>query len=863
MNADSYKPMIVAYRNGRPVRLSDVGTVIDSVENDKIAAYYINAEKFERSVILAIQRQPGTNTVAVVDAVKALLPSFRAQLPASVSINDLYDRSISIRDSVNDVKFTLVLTLCLVILVIFLFLRSFWATTIPSIAMPMSVVGTFIVMSLMGYSLDNLSLMALTLSVGFVVDDAIVMLENIVRHMEMGEPRLQAAFSGSQEVSFTILSMTLSLAAVFIPILFMGGLVGRLFHEFAVTIGAAILVSGVVSLTLTPMLCSRFLKAGGEAHHGRIYAASEKVFDGMLWLYETGLRWALRHRLTTMFFSLLVLAGTVLLFMVVPKGFLPSEDTARFIGYTEGAQGISFEAMTRAQNEIARIVREDPNVDSFMSFIGRTPNGGIIFVRLKPRKQRPLGVEDVINELRPKVNQVTGMTTFMFNPPAIQTSGRMTKSQYQYTIQGPDTEQMFKVAPAMAEKMKQIPGLVDVTTDLQLANPQVNVTIDRDKASALGITAGQIENALGAAYGSQQYSTIYASTNQYQVIVELQPQFRSDPDELAMIYVRSSVNGQLVPLNTLASITKTLGPLTVNHTGQLPSVTVSFNLKPGVPLGPAVDAVNKLGHRDPARQLHHGLSGNRPGVPIGDGRPGAAPGPGDRGDLHGPGHPLRVLHPPADDPVGAAVRRLRRPGHPVVVPRRAQHLRVRRHHHAGGPGEKERHHDDRLRHRRPTDRGQEPPGRHLRGVRHPVPADHDDHDGRPDGHPADRHRLRRRGRVAPAPGPGGRRRPAVQPGPDALRHAGVLPLHGVAAPLAGRGEARAVRADSGQGASTGYRRKGIGPGPETAAVPQHASSCRTWRSLPTATGETDHLLHVYRRAIHTVIAPGLRLSHRQ
>ena len=594
LDAEDYKPVIVAYRNGNAVRVSDVGTALDSVENDKIAAYYVNKDMFERSVILAIQRQPGTNTVEVVDAVKQLLPTFREQLPASVSIHDLYDRSVSIRDSVHDVQFTLVLTLVLVVVVIFLFLRSFWATTIPSFAMPMSIVGTFATMNLLGYSLDNLSLMALTLSVGFVVDDAIVMLENIVRHMEMGETRLQASLNGSQEISFTILSMTVSLAAVFIPILFMGGIVGRLFHEFAVVIGASILISGFVSLSLTPMLASRFLKPGGEAHHGRLYAWSEKVFDAMLWVYEFGLRWVLRHRLTAMVFSLAILLGTGYLFTKVPMGFLPSEDTSRFIAFTEGAQGISFDSLKEHQNHLAELVRQDPNVDSFMSFVGRTPNGGILFVRLKDRDKRPLGVEQVINELRPKVSQIPGLNTFMFNPPPIQVGGRMTKSQYQYTIQGPDTDQLYKYAPILADKMKTIPGLVDITTDLQLTNPQVNVVIDRDKASTMGVTADQIERGLGAAYGSRQISTIYAPTNQYQVILELLPQSRSDPEALRMLYIRSMTTGQLVPINTVAKLTPDVGPLTVNHTGQLPSVTVSFNLTPGTPLGTAVDQVNQI-----------------------------------------------------------------------------------------------------------------------------------------------------------------------------------------------------------------------------------------------------------------------------
>jgi HAE1 family hydrophobic/amphiphilic exporter-1 len=618
LDAADYRPVIVAYRNGNTVRLSDLGRVIDSVENDRIAAYYNEVPDFEgRSVVLAIQRQPGTNTVEVVDAIRRLLPSFRNQLPASVTIHDLYDRSESIRQSVHDVQFTLVLTLCLVVLVIFVFLRSFWATTIPAIAMPMSIIGAFIVMNRLGYSLDNLSLMALTLSIGFVVDDAIVMLENIVRHMEMGETRLRAAFDGSRQISFTILSMTISLAAVFIPILFMPGLVGRLFNEFAVVIAVAILISGFVSLSLTPMLASRFLQAPGEAHHGRLYAWSEKAFDAMLGAYEVGLRWSIRHRALVMLFSLAILGGTVYLFRLVPKGFLPTEDSGRIIAQTEGAQGISFEALNTAQRQVADIVRADPDVDSFMSMAGRTPNSGFLFLKLKPRNQRELSAEQVVQKLRRQVNQVPGLSTIMFVPPPIQIGGRMTRSQYQYTIQGPDTDQLFRLAPILADKMRQIPGLQDVTTDLQLQNPQLSVIIDRDKASALGIMPQQIEEALGSAYGSLQVSTIFAPTNQYQVILELLPQYRAKSDALSMLYIRSPATGQLVPLNTLAKLTPSIGPLSINHTGQLPSVTISFNLAVGTSLGSAVDEVQQVARQTLPADFSAGFQGTAQAFQVG------------------------------------------------------------------------------------------------------------------------------------------------------------------------------------------------------------------------------------------------------
>ncbi len=593
MNAAAYRPLIVAYRNGSPVRIEQIGTAIDSVENDKLAAWYNDT----RSIVLAIQRQPGTNTIEVVNSIKALLPTFRKQMPASVDLNILYDRSDSIRDSVNDVKFTLLLTIGLVIMVIFLFLRNISATIIPSLALPMSIVGTFAVMYLLGYSLDNLSLMALTLSVGFVVDDAIVMLENIVRHMEGGEGVLQAALTGSREISFTILSMTLSLAAVFLPVLFMGGILGRLLHEFAVTIGAAILVSGVVSLTLTPMLCSRFLRPPKEQHHGRLYRLSEQGFDAMLGLYVRTLKPVLRHRVATMMVLLALVAGTGYLFMVIPGGFLPSEDTGSVFMFTEAQQGISFESMKAHQKELARIVMDSPYVDNIFSSVGAsgpnaTLNTGRIFMRLKPRKTRP-HVDEVIQRLRPKLAVVPGLRAFMQNLPPIRIGGQLTKSLYQFTLQSPDTGELYKYAPQLETRLKGLKELQDVTSDLQIANPQVNVEIDRDKAATLGVNAEQVEDALYSAYGMRQVSTIYAPNNEYRVILELLPEYQLDPTALSLLYIRSS-KGNLVPLNTVATLTRNLGPMTINHLGQLPAVTISFNLAPGVALGQAVDSVDKI-----------------------------------------------------------------------------------------------------------------------------------------------------------------------------------------------------------------------------------------------------------------------------
>ncbi len=597
LNAAAYRPLIVTYANGEPVRLAALGHVIDSVENDKTAAWYIDHDHDQRSVVLAIRRQPGTNTVAVAQAVKDLIPTFERQLPASVTLHTLYDRSTSIRQSVSDVKFTLLLTLMLVILVIFLFLRNVSATVIPSMALPMSIVGTFAVMYVLGYSLDNLSLMALTLAVGFVVDDAIVMLENIVRHMEMGEGIVEAALSGSKEIGFTILSMTFSLVAVFIPVLFMGGIVGRLFHEFAVTIGAAILISGFVSLTLTPMLASRFLKHQSEVHHGRIYDLSERAFNGLLGGYERGLKWSIAHRRLVMIFSGVVLVLTGWLFTIIPKGFLPSEDASRAMVFTQAKEGISYDAMVRHQQAINHIIQRNPDVDAFFSTAGGrgflASNQGICFIRFKPRDQRALSVDQEIARLRPQLMAVPGIVAFIQNPPPIQIGGQLTKSLYQFTLQGADTQELYAVATTLENRMKGLPGLIDVTSDLQIKNPQVEVQIERDKASSYGVTAEAIESALYDAYGTRQISYIYAPNNTYQVILELEDQYQEDPAALAMLYVHSNT-GQLVPLSAVAKLSRDLGPLSISHTGQIPSVTVSFNLAPGTPLGNAVASVQKL-----------------------------------------------------------------------------------------------------------------------------------------------------------------------------------------------------------------------------------------------------------------------------
>ncbi len=591
-SAAEYRPIIVAYRNGAPVRLQDLGRVFDSVQNDKVAAWFTD----RRSVILAVQRQPGTNTVEVSRAVQALLPTFERQMPAAAKLEILFDRAAPIRESVNDVKVTLLITLCLVVMVIFLFLRNLSATVIPSLALPMSILGTFAAMALLGFSLDNLSLMALTLSVGFVVDDAIVMLENIFRHMEMGKKPFEAAVAGAKEVGFTIVSMTLSLAAVFIPILFMGGIMGRLFREFAIVIMAAILVSGFVSLSLTPMMCSRFLRPE-KVRHGRFYYAIENIWNGALGLYERTLKSVMRRKRATLLVSLAVFAGTLFLFRVVPKGFIPSSDTGFLTGTTEGAEGLSFEAMKTHQQALAAVLQKDPNIDAFMSAVGSggpttSGNQGRFFLRLKPRGQRPLTADQVVASLRGKLATVPGIRAFVVNPPAINIGGRFASGLYQFTMQSSDLDALYAAAPALDARLRREPKLRDINSDLRISNPEVDVVIDRDRAASLGVTPEAIEDALYSAYGTRQVSTILAPNNQYYVLMELLPERQRDPTALSLLYVRSD-GGQLVPLSAVARVESSIGPLTVNHQGQLPSVTISFNLAEGVALSEAVAIVNK------------------------------------------------------------------------------------------------------------------------------------------------------------------------------------------------------------------------------------------------------------------------------
>src|SRR5712691_6102231 len=603
-NANEFRPLIVAYRNGAPVRLGDVANVIDSVENNRVASWFNG----RRSVTMTVQRQPGTNTVAVVDAIRALMPQFKQQLPASVNLDVLNDRSISIRNSVNDVQFALLLAMALVVMVIFLFLRNVRATIIPTLALPTSIVGTFAVMYLLNFSLDNLSLMALTLSVGFVVDDAVVMLENIVRRIELGEDVMQAALNGSREIGFTIVSMTVSLVAVFIPVLFMGGILGRLFREFAITISVAILVSGLVSLTLTPMLASHLLRAKdiranalheetGKLVHKGWRGFTEGIYNGVIHVYEWTLQRVLAHSFVTIAICLALAGVTVYLFTIVPKGFIPSGDSGLVLGNTEAAQGIALDDMIRHQNAIAEIIQKDPNVQSFASTVGAGGrnsggNSGTIFIGLKPLNQRK-SADEVVEELRPKLSHEPGLRVILQNPPSLNIGGQFSRSTYQLTLQASNTADLYNNVGLMEKKMRELPTIQDVNSNLQINTPQINVNIDRQRAPAVGVTIAQIQTALGTAFGSRQASTIYTPTNEYQVILEVRPEFQKDPSALGRLYIHGAA-GRLIPLSSVASFSKSVGPQLVNHLGELPSTTISFNTRPGVSLSQATQQITAL-----------------------------------------------------------------------------------------------------------------------------------------------------------------------------------------------------------------------------------------------------------------------------
>jgi hydrophobic/amphiphilic exporter-1 (mainly G- bacteria), HAE1 family len=600
-NAKGYGELVVAYRNGAPIRLKDVGRALDGVENDKTAAWYATSQGTQRAIILAVQKQPGANTVEVTQDINRLLPEFREEVPAAIELDVLFDRSLTVKESVHDVELTLVFTLVLVVLVIFLFLRRLTATVIPSLSMPLAVLATFALMHLFGFSLNNLSLMALTLSVGFVVDDAIVVLENVVRHIELGKTPMQAAFDATAEIGFTIVSMTLSLVAVFIPFLFMGGILGSLFEEFAVTIAIAILVSGFVSLSLTPMLSARLLKPGKQADSGWFYRVTERAFVASVRLYDRVLVRVLGQKRLTMLFSAAVLAATVALFILIPKGFLPTEDTDQLNVTTEAVEGISYEGLVEAQREVTEIIRKHPDVAGLMANVGARggrggTNQGRSFLRLKPRAEREHSAAEVATDLGRRLGAVPGMRAFVTVPPPIRLGGRVTKSEYQLTLQSTDTDLLFEQAPRLAQALGASPILTDVTTDVQLKNPEIQLGIGRDRAAQLGVSVERIEDALYSAYGSRQVSTIYTSNNNYDVILELDPRTQRDPAALRLLHVRSN-SGALVPLSSVADVREGVGPLSVSHTGQLPSATVSFNLRPGHSLSEAVDVAESTALR--------------------------------------------------------------------------------------------------------------------------------------------------------------------------------------------------------------------------------------------------------------------------
>ncbi len=598
MNAEAYKSIVVSYRRGSPVRLQELGRVVDGVEDERTASSFCDDSGCRRAIVLGIQRQPGTNTIAVTDGIKKLMPQFKQDLPPSVEMKVFYDRSDTIRESYKDVQYTMLLTLFLIIAVIYIFLRNFSATLIPSLALPFSIIGTFAVMYLCHYSLDNLSMMALILAIGFVVDDAIVMLENIVRHMEMGKTPMQAALDGSKEIGFTIVSMTISLAAVFIPILFMGGVLGRLFQEFSVTICVAILISGVVSVTLTPMLSSRFLRV--SHNKSKFYLTTERAFEAWLHAYDRSLQFVLRHRFATLMLSFVILAATGWLFVEVPKGFIPDQDTDQMTVITEAQEGTSFLQMVQYQNQIAEQLRQDPAIESLVSNIGGAAsttlggnNYGQIVVHLKPRHERTELVNDIIKRMRPGLSQFPGMKVYPQNPPVVRIGGLVSKSLYQYTLYSPDKPTLYETAATLTAELAKLPELEDVTSDLMIKSPQVSIEVDRDKAAAIQVNVNQIENALYDAYGPRWASTIYSPVNEYKVLLELMPEYQSDPKLLSMLYFKAG-NNNLIPLEALAKVSLTSGPLAISHYGQLPAITVSFGVKPGTALSIALDAVAKV-----------------------------------------------------------------------------------------------------------------------------------------------------------------------------------------------------------------------------------------------------------------------------
>jgi hydrophobe/amphiphile efflux-1 (HAE1) family protein len=592
LKADDYANLVIAYRNGAPVRIRDVGRAVSAPENDLIAGWYNQ----KRAVILAIQRQPGANVINTVNRIKAMMPVLQASIPPAVKVNIISDRTETIRASVSDVQFTLMLTVALVVMVIFIFLRNFWATVIPAVTVPLSLVGTFAVLYELGYSLDNLSLMALSIAVGFVVDDAVVVIENIVRHMEEGASPFEASLKGAGEIGFTIVSITLSLIAVFIPLFLMGGYVGLLFREFAITVSVALVLSLLISLTLTPMMCARLLKPESK-EHGWLYRFFERGFDGLLNLYEAGLKIVLRHRFITLMTMLGTIALTGYLYVLIPKGFFPEQDTGLIIGLSEAAQDISFQAMAERQQALLNALMRDPAVASVGAAVGAgggntTVNNGRVYIALKPKSQRG-SMDEVLARLRTNLGKIQGITLYMQAAQDITIGGRVSKTMYQYTLNDADPGELNHWAGLFLDKIKAIPGIADVATDQLNAGPMLDITIKREVASSYGILPYTIDNTLDDAFGQRIVSTMYTTLNQYHVVLEVDPKFQYSPEALNGIYVKSS-SGQQVPLSTLVDTVVKVAPLVVNHQGQFPSVTISFNLLPGTAIGQAVSSIQQI-----------------------------------------------------------------------------------------------------------------------------------------------------------------------------------------------------------------------------------------------------------------------------
>jgi HAE1 family hydrophobic/amphiphilic exporter-1 len=611
-NAKAFDSLVVTYQNGYPLRIRDIGRAIDSIENDRTTGWFLQHGGKKGTVILRVRKQPGANTVDLASQIKARLPRLVAALPGAANVHLFYDQSEFIRESITDVQMTMVLTIFLVIAVIFIFLRSLKTTIIPSLVVPLSLIGTFAVMNAFGFTLNTLSLMAITLSIGFVVDDAIVVLENIIRRMEKGESALEASLKGSREIGFTVLSMTISLAVVFIPIMFMGGLLGRLFREFAICITAAILLSGIISLTLTPMLASRFLKGYAERKPRRLHAASEHLFNAWQAAYGKSLTWVLRYRLLTMAFTLLITLAMVKIFTQIPKGFISTQDQNFFRIFSLLDDRASFADMTHHQDALNDVLLNNPDcreaeVVSLAGFSAE--NNGLVFVSLKPRAERKRSVDEIISVLRPNLNRIPGLIVSLVNPPLIAIGSRLSNAQWQFTLQSTDLDSLYRYGAIMEEKIRSISALADVKSDLQMRKPKLEITIDRDKASSHGLTVEQVQEAFYSAYGSRQVSTIYTASTFYYVILEVAPEFRQDPSSLAALYIKSA-RGELVPLTTVASIRQTVSPLTINHSGQIPSATISFNLKPGYAIGTAIDEINRFSHENLPASVHTAFQGS-------------------------------------------------------------------------------------------------------------------------------------------------------------------------------------------------------------------------------------------------------------